>query len=192
MRWKVQGSRLYFYFRRSTHGRGFPRSTPLNSGPLGWEAPRNEWPLLPTSPREQIPGTRVEDERHRTQQTALPDSYTKSAPGPRAFATRGPEVGVAGVPRRVVGGQISHAKSARGVGGQTAAPGWVGGRTPSHVVVGQVVCAKEAAGRVSGVAPPQPDTSLVWCPCRDRQALARRRPTTESGLSTLNLLWLAT
>jgi len=32
---------------------------------------------------------------------------------------------------------ISDAESARGVGGQTAAPAWVGGRTPSHGVVGR-------------------------------------------------------
>ena len=48
-------------------------------------------------------------------------------------------------PAGVVGGQIRHAKSARGVGGQTAAPGWVGGRTPSHGVVGQVICANPTA-----------------------------------------------
>ena len=48
----------------------------------------------------------------------------------------GPQAGVAAVPRRVVGRQMSHEKSARGVGGQTVAPGWVDGRTPSHGVVG--------------------------------------------------------
>ena len=69
-------------------------------------------------------------------------STAQNAPkgaGSRAFARWGPQAGVAAVPRRVVGGQMRREKSARGVGGQTAAPGWVGGRTPSHGVVGQVV-----------------------------------------------------
>ena len=91
---------------------------------------------------------------------AASTSGARARAGPSAFARWGPEAGVAAVPRRVVGRQMRHEKSARGVGGQTAAPGWVGGRTVARG--GRTGCYSNLYRRfVGGNTTATPQTSLV-------------------------------